>query len=117
MNHLQLGQDGEALAVKHLRNKGLTILDRNYRFGRGELDIICKDHQFLVVVEVKTRSSNINGEPYISVSRKKQRQIIQVTNRFIQSRDIDLEVRFDIISVILNSSLSRLEHIENAFTP
>ncbi len=117
MDHLLLGRDGEDIAVGYLQRKGMKILERNYRFGKGELDIVCVDGKELVIVEVKTRTSNIHGEPYIAVSRKKQKQIIAIANRYIFSRNIDLDVRFDIVSVILNSGSVSVEHIPNAFGP
>lgn len=117
MNHLQLGAYGEDLAIRFLQNKGFEVLDRNYRFGKGELDIICKDKEVLVIIEVKTRASNVHGEPYISVSFKKQRQIVQLANRYIREKNIDLEVRFDVLSIVSNNSQTTIDHIINAFTP
>ena len=71
----------------------------------------------MVVAEVKTRNSDALGKPYNSITISKQRQIVKVANAYIQENDIDEEVRFDVVSIVLNSREMRLEHIENAFYP
>lgn len=117
MNHVELGQQGERLAAEHLREKGYRILEQNYRKGRGELDIICLDEEMLVAVEVKTRVSDVLGKPYQAVTRSKQRQLIQLMNKYIDEKKINYEVRFDVISIVLNNKEQRLEHIIDAFYP
>lgn len=117
MNQQQLGQVGEELAAKHLINSGYEILEKNYSWKKGELDLICEKDELLVIVEVKTRQTAIFGQPYEAVSRKKQLQIIKVANTFITQRNIDLEVRFDVVSIVINSHRKSIEHIENAFIP
>lgn len=117
MNHIELGKAGESLAVEHLRSKKHQILVTNYRFGRNEVDIISLDRKEIVFTEVKTRNSTFFGCPAEAISRSKQRQIINVANQYIQKEDIDLEVRFDIIGIILNVHQKELDHIENAFIP
>lgn len=117
MNHIELGILGENLAVNHLQAKGYKVLERNFRWKKLEIDIICRKEQQLVIVEVKTRNTAIYGEPHESVTRKKQRQIIKATNEYIQMHDIDLEVRLDVISIVTNQYRTDLEHIESAFYP
>jgi putative endonuclease len=117
MNHIELGQKGEEIAVNHLCTKGFEVLERNYKWKNAEVDIICKKNNLLVVVEVKTRNSIALGEPYLSVTRSKQRQIIKVTNRFIELNDVQEEIQFDVVSIILNQHQTKIEHIENAFYP
>lgn len=117
MNHIELGQKGEEIAVLHLIKKGHQILDRNYRWKKYELDIISLHNEKLVVTEVKTRNTGIIGEPYKAVTLTKQRQIIKATNQYIQEKERTEEVRFDVISIVDNSFGSRLEHIEDAFYP
>ena len=117
MNHIELGREGERIAANQLITKGYTIISRNYRLKNAEIDIVCTKDDKLIIVEVKTRNSTIFGEPYLSVTRSKQRQIIRVANNFIEEKDIDMEVRFDVISIILNNNTMRLEHIEDAFYP
>lgn len=117
MNHIELGKAGEAIAVKLLQAKKHQILTTNYRFGRSEIDIISQSQDELVFTEVKTRNSPFFGRPVQAVSRSKQLQIISVANHFIQKKSIDLEVRFDVVGIILNSHQQEVEHIENAFSP
>jgi putative endonuclease len=117
MNHLELGQEGERIAIQLLRNKGYDVIDQNYRKFRGELDIIASIDNTLVIVEVKTRNSSAFGEPYRAVARGKQKQIIKLANHYIHENEIDQEVRFDVISIVLNSKRQKIDHIEGAFQP
>ena len=116
MNHLELGKKGEDMATNLLISKGYKVLDRNYRFKKLELDIICIHNNFLVIVEVKTRTSSKLGQPE-QISRAKQKQVIKATNFYVQEKGIDLEVRLDVIGIILNQYEEQIIHIENAFTP
>lgn len=117
MNHIELGQKGEEIAVNYLISKGWKVRSRNFRWKRGEVDIICENHKCLKIVEVKTRFSNYFGEPYLAVNRSKQKQIIAIANHYIQYNMLDMDVEFDVVSIILNQSKMKLEHIENAFYP
>ena len=117
MQHIELGKLGEDLAVRHLQSNHYKILDRNYTWKKSEVDVICQKDDQLIVVEVKTRNTGAFGEPYEAVSRSKQRQIIKVTNEYIREHDLDLDVRFDVISIINNQYRTSIEHIENAFYP
>ena len=113
--HNNLGALGEDLASKLLENKGYEVLDRNWRWGRYEIDIVAKFRGMLVVAEVKTRQSNYFGEPEEFVSRAQQKRLVESANAYIEKHDLDLEVRFDIISIIYNSRQRKLHHIEDAF--
>ena len=117
MNHVELGKLGEDIAARHLTNKGYAIRNQNYRFGKLELDIICEKEDQLIIVEVKTRNSNALGEPYSAVTKNKQRQIIRAANNYIIENSIDKDVRFDVISIIMNRKSENIDHIENAFYP
>jgi putative endonuclease len=117
MNNTELGSFGEQLACNYLIKKDFQIIDRNYRFKKSEIDIIAKKDNQLVIIEVKTRQTAEIGEPWQAVTRGKQRQIIQVTNQYVQTNKIDLETRFDIISIIHNSFRSEITHLESAFYP
>ena len=117
MNNTELGQFGEELAERFLLKKGYTILDKNVRFQKGEADIIAIEDQKLVIVEVKTRQTAEIGEPWKAVTRSKQRQIIKVANNYILEHGIELETRFDIVSIVHNSIRTTVEHIEDAFYP
>jgi putative endonuclease len=116
MTDHELGIYGEMLAQRHLVDNGFLIRQTNYRFLKYEIDIVAEKDGKIVVVEVKTRQTAEIGEPWMAVTRKKQRQIITCANHYIQSRDIDKEVRFDIVSIVHNQFRTKLEHIEDAFS-
>ena len=115
--HNELGAEGEKLAVGFLKEKGYEILATNWRFGSDEIDIIAKYNGFLVIVEVKTRSTNAFGEPEIAVTKQKQRFLIRASQQFIIQKDINEECRFDIISIIIKNGKTTIHHIEDAFYP
>ena len=100
--HNNLGKEGEEEAVKLLLRKGYSILHRNWRSGKKELDIIATDklQKNLVVIEVKTRKNSSFGLPEEAINTKKIRHIVASTDAYLRKYKIDLPVRFDIISVI-----------------
>jgi putative endonuclease len=115
--HNDTGNKGEELAEKYLRTLGYEILERNWHFGKNEIDIIAKDGKFLVIAEVKTRRSTYFGEPEEFVTRAKQRSLITAANGYIVKKNIDLEARFDIISVVFAGSSYTVKQIKDAFYP
>lgn len=115
--HNELGKAGEDIAAEFLRIKGFDIQCRNYRFKHLEIDIIAQDKDELVIVEVKTRTSDYLSEASLTVSKNKQKGVIKAANNYIIENEIDLECRFDIITVILNSKGKEIEHIQAAFQP
>jgi putative endonuclease len=117
MTNQELGVFGEQLAFQFLRERNYEVIDRNYRFGHLEVDLICNFGGKLIVVEVKTRQTAEIGEPWRAVTRSKQRQIIKVANAYIFQNDIHIETQFDIISIVHNNFRTDIEHIEDAFTP
>lgn len=115
--HNDLGNQGEVVALDYLIDKGFTILETNWHFGKEEIDIIAINREFLIVVEVKTRSTDEFGNPYDFVNRNKQRLLIKAAQAYVERHRIQQEVRFDIISVILNNSTTNITHLANAFYP
>ena len=115
--HNDLGNIGEEIAAKYLIDKGYEILERNWRNRHKEIDIIAKDGNELVIVEVKTRKSNDYGDPDMAVTKRKQSLLIAASNAYIFRNKLDFDTRFDIISIILNSENPNIEHIEDAFLP
>jgi len=115
--HNDFGNLGEELAVDYLVRKGYEILERNWRNIHKEIDIIAKDGKFLVIVEVKARQTDEYGEPDIAVTRKKQRLLIAAANSYIFRNHLDVETRFDIISIIFKDGEPVIDHIEDAFLP
>ena len=110
-----LGKIGEKLAVEHLQKIGYEILEQNYRFMKAEVDIIAKRKDILIAVEVKTRSTPEFGDPHEFVKPKQIQRLVQAVNHYIRKEDLDVEVRFDIISIIKNKAGTRIEHLEDAF--
>ena len=112
-----LGKIGEDLAAEYLIGKGYQILERNWRSGHKEIDIIALDGDTLVAVEVKTRKSNTYGEPDIAVGAMKQQMLIWAADAYVRYKNLDVDVRFDIVSIVITDAGQHLEHIEDAFIP
>ena len=98
--HNEFGKLGEEIAANYLIGKGYEILERNWRNRHKEIDIIAKDGEELVIVEVKTRKNDDYGEPFIAVSLQKQTRLICAANAYIFSHNLDCNTRFDIISIV-----------------
>ena len=114
----EVGKRGEQIASDYLTEKGYKILERNWYFRKKEIDIIAEKDDFLVIIEVKSRSVGFQENPRDAVNMKKQRFLIQAANAYIYRCDIELEVRFDIITVIFfNDHEYKLKHIDDAFYP
>ncbi len=121
MNRTQkIGQMGEEKACRYLKRRRFEILERNYRAKSGEIDIIARDGDELVFVEVKTRSGQQFGLPSDAVNYKKQRHMIDTAQYYIhQKRLYDLPARFDVIEIMVTQngifSSAKVNHIKNAF--
>jgi len=116
MDKYKIGQKGEGIAAKFLINKGYVILNSNWRYQHKEIDLIAKKDNFLIIIEVKTRSSNYI-KPRESVNKKKQENLIIATAAYVEQNQIELEIRFDIIEIIINKETYKLHHIKDAFYP
>jgi putative endonuclease len=112
-----LGQRGEELAEVYLRQRGYKILRRNYRFGKGELDLICQFDDDLVIVEVKSIRSSDWGSGEERISRRKQSMIIRTTYAFLaQNKQLNgLGVRFDVVVINFKSFPAQITHYCGAF--
>ncbi len=116
--HNELGKIGEDEAIAYLKSKGYSILYRNWRSGKFELDIIAENEEYLVVVEVKSRKEGYLLHPIDSVGKSKMRNIILAAEKYIFANDVQKETRFDVISVVVRpQGQFRIEHIEDAFLP
>ena len=113
--HNELGKKGEQLAVDFLLKKGYTIFERNYRFEKAEVDIIAKIDNVLAVIEVKTRSSLDFGNPQDFVKPKQIKSLVKAVDEYVNLKDLNVEVRFDIIAIVKEGKRFKLEHLENAF--
>ncbi len=112
-----LGRAGEDIACAYLRRKKYTILARSFRLFRGEIDIIAKDGETLVFVEVKARADESHGRPEESVTPGKQRQIRKIALGYLVENPLgDVACRFDVIAVLFRGADDyRLEHFVDAF--
>ena len=113
--HYDLGREGEKMAKDYLVKKGYIILEVNYRHLKAEVDIIARKGASLVAVEVKTRSTSDFGNPQDFVKPKQIQRLVRAVNHYVNLKDLDVEVRFDIISIIKNKLGTRIEHLEDAF--
>ncbi|MDO6674345.1 YraN family protein [Tenacibaculum sp. 1_MG-2023] len=113
--HNELGKKGEQLAIDYLVKKGYTIVEKNYRFQKAEVDIIAKKEGTLAVVEVKTRSTAYFGNPQDFVNPKKIKLLVTAIDNYVTKNDLDVEIRFDVIAVIKQQNEFVIEHIEDAF--
>ena len=113
--HNDLGKLGEELAQNFLRKKNYTILETNWQYRHAEIDIIAQKNDILAIIEVKTRSSDHYGKPEIFVSKKKIKLLVDAINHYIEIKNLDIDIRFDIISIIKNQYTEKIEHIEDAF--
>ena len=118
--HNELGKWGEQYAADYLQSIGYDIIERDWRIGHRDIDIIARtgDGTTVVFVEVKTRTSDVVTKPDDAVDIKKIRNIGYAANNYIKTKGIVDEVRFDIISIIGNNKENaQLEHIIEAFNP
>lgn len=110
---MKLGKEGERLAANFLMQKGFEVVYRNFRYRRAEIDLIVRREDWLLFVEVKTRSSSAFGEPEEAVTAKKVRMMYDAAEEYIYSIDWKGHVRFDIISVKLGNP-PEIIHFEDA---
>lgn len=112
-----LGKYGESLAASVLTEKGYKIIEKNYHYGHGEIDIIAEDNGILVFVEVKTRKNINYGEPEEAVTRLKQQQIIKIAGAYLYEKGlIEVDCRFDVIAILIaDDKVPMINHITNAF--
>jgi len=110
---IKLGKEGERLAANFLMECGFEVIHRNYRHSHAEIDLIVRREDWLIFVEVKTRSSSAFGEPEEAVTAKKIRMIYNAAEEYIYSIDWKGHVRFDIISIKLGNP-PEIQHFEDA---
>lgn len=113
--HNKLGDLGEELAAEHLVKNGYDILERNYTYQKAEVDIIAQKGNTLVVVEVKTRSTADFGNPQDFLKPKQIKRLVMAVDAYINENDLEVEVRFDIIAIVIEGKTVDLEHLEDAF--
>lgn len=113
-----IGKLGEDTAATYLLNLGYAILERNWRFSKAEIDIIAKDQNILIFVEVKAKSYTYFGDPEDSISIYKENLIFDAATQYMQTIGHDWEIRFDIISIIFDKDKKpTITHFKDAFFP
>ncbi len=115
--HNELGVKGEITALEFLQKKGYTILEINWHFNHAEVDIIAKQNNTIVFVEVKTRSTDHFGYPESSVDIAKQKNLALAAEEYLDRNNIEMDVRFDIISIVMKNGKPDIYHLEDAFFP
>ncbi|MFC5875038.1 putative endonuclease [Chryseobacterium arachidis] len=114
--HNDFGKKAEDLAVEYLQKNGYKILVRNFRFQKAEIDIIAEKDNLIIVTEVKARSTDAFMLPQEAVTKTKIKLIVSAANYYLEEFNKNLEVRFDIITVLPDEKKNLIvEHITNAF--
>jgi len=115
--NLSVGERGEAIAEAYLRGRGFTILEKNYRGKTGEIDIVAREGDTIVFVEVKARRNLAYGPPQLAVTPFKQRQISRTALTWLaHHRKPNAIARFDVIAILVpEHEVPQIEHIRNAF--
>ncbi len=112
--HNELGKRGEAIALETLKKKGYEILETNWRHEKQEVDIIARDKDELVIVEVKTRSTSFFGDPEEAVTPAKAGRLIEAAEAYVEEKDLNMDIRFDVIAIIIDNKIT-VNHIKDAF--
>ena len=112
-----IGRDAESAAAEHLTRAGFTVLERNVRLGHGEIDLVCRDGDVVVFVEVKCRRATWGDAPAAAVSWHKQRRLTRLAQHYLKWRRLEgARCRFDVVSVILDARGRRdIAHLRSAF--
>jgi putative endonuclease len=114
-NNTELGREGENVAAEYLAGKGYAILERNFRRGRTEIDLVAAKGDLLVFVEVKTRRTAEYGWPEEAVSEQKADNIRSAAESYMELHDWNADVRYDIIAIVNEGEKPQIEHLEDAF--
>lgn len=117
--HNETGIWGEEQALNFIKNNKPTwdLLYTNWKFKKSEVDIICKDENRIIFIEVKTRTGDKFGHPEEAVGYKKKEKLAEAASAFIEEINHEGEIRFDIISITILNTKTEIYHIEDAFFP
>ncbi|NLT02475.1 MAG: YraN family protein [Bacteroidales bacterium] len=113
--HNQLGKEGETVAADYLRDKGYTIREINWYSQHKELDIVAEHQDWLVVVEVKTRSGIPFEAPELAVDRRKIQRLVTAAHHYVHLHKLDMPIRFDVMALVYEKGHWQIEHFEDAF--
>ncbi len=114
-DHNDLGKEGEELAAAFLIERGYTICEQNFRYLKAEVDIIARKGDILAIVEVKCRSSTFIENIADTITKKKIKLLVLAADQYVIRRALEVEVRFDIITILRTREGTTIEHLENAF--
>ena len=113
---LRLGKAGEKLALKRLKKLGYKCIEKNYTCALGEIDLIARDGDYLVFIEIKTRKGHSIGYAKEAVDQRKIRQISKTALAYLKENECcDAKSRFDVVAITLNRGVEEIEVITNAF--
>jgi putative endonuclease len=116
MQKKELGKKGEEVALRFLKKRGYRIIEKNYVCKMGEMDIIAREKDTLVFIEVKTRTSAMFGPPQLAVNSSKQRQLSKVALNYLKEKHLeDQKARFDVVAILLEEKGEQIELIQDAF--
>ena len=113
---IRTGKRGEEIAVAYLKSKGYRIIERNYKCLFGEIDIVAKEGNTVVFVEVKSRKSEDFGDPQAAVGWEKKRKISRIALKYLEEKHLyPCDARFDVVAVKMLPAGNTIELIQNAF--
>ncbi|MFP6770522.1 MAG: YraN family protein [Planctomycetaceae bacterium] len=116
--HTKLGERGEDLAARFLVTRGLTVSERRYRTRQGEIDLVCRDRDTVVFVEVKTRRTRKAGEPFEAITRHKQQRLTRLALAYLKRHDLlEAPARFDVVSILYSEKTPTptIDYFRDAF--
>ena len=113
--HNEFGKEGEQIAVDFLIKKGYTITYRNYRYLKAEIDIIARKEDILAIIEVRSRSSDFIENIPETITKKKIGLLVLGADHYVIDHELDVEVRFDVITILKSKRVFDIEHLESAF--
>lgn len=113
--HNEFGKEGERIGVEFLKGKGYSILRTNYRYLKSEIDIIARKDDILAIVEVRARSNDRIMPIADTISARKIKLLVMGADHFASEHALNLEVRFDVITILKNAKTFKIEHLEGAF--
>ncbi|SHI62584.1 YraN family protein [Pseudozobellia thermophila] len=113
--HNEFGKEGEQIAIDFLVGKGYEIVEKNYRFLKAEVDIIAKKEDVLAIVEVRARSNDQIIPIAETITPKKIKLLVAAADHYVNENHLEVEVRFDVITILKNKKIFKIEHLESAF--
>lgn len=113
--HNEFGKEGEKIAADFLLKKGYKIKHKNYRYLKSEIDIIASKEDVLAIIEVRARSNDQIIAIADTITKKKIKLLVQGADHYVTENTLDVDVRFDVITILKNKSIFKIEHLESAF--